>query len=233
MLEFQTEYRNMEKKMTLGKISQAIDDIKQGKMIVLVDDEDRENEGDLVMAAEAVTPGAIAFMAAYGRGLICLTLEAQKIDRLQIPMMPTHNHTQFGAAFTVSVEAIEGVSTGISAYDRAHTVKTLIDPEAGPANWVSPGHLFPLKAQPGGVLVRNGHTEASVDVARLAGLHPSSVICEIMNLDGTMARMPELETFSQNNGLGLYSIADLVTYLQAQQVSMHEFEEKPFSVEHY
>jgi 3,4-dihydroxy 2-butanone 4-phosphate synthase/GTP cyclohydrolase II len=218
--------------MTLGKITQAIEDMRQGKMIVLVDDEDRENEGDLVMAAEAVTAEAIAFMAAYGRGLICLTLEAEKIQQLQIPMMPTHNHTPYGAAFTVSVEAVEGVSTGISAYDRAHTVKTLIDPDAGPANWVSPGHLFPLKAQPGGVLVRNGHTEASVDLARLAGLHPSSVICEVMNLNGTMARVPELKIFAHNNGLGLYSIADLVTYLRVKQAAMHDTQDKGFAVEH-
>ncbi len=217
--------------MTLGKITQAIDDIQQGKMIVLVDDEDRENEGDLVMAAEAVTPEAIAFMAAYGRGLVCLALEAKQIDQLQIPMMPTHNQKPYGAAFTVSVEALEGITTGISAYDRAHTVKTLIDPNSGPANWVSPGHLFPLKAQPGGVLVRNGHTEASVDLARLAGLHPSAVICEVMNLDGTMARLPELKTFSQNNGLGLYSIADLMLYLQAQQVTIHNIEENQFGIE--
>lgn len=216
--------------MTLGKITQAIDNIRHGKMIVLVDDEDRENEGDLVMAAEMVSPEAIAFMATYGRGLICLTLEGQKIKQLQIPMMPTHNHTQFGAAFTVSVEALEGVTTGISAHDRAHTIKTLIDPDAGPGDWVSPGHLFPLKAQPGGVLVRNGHTEASVDLARLAGLQPAAVICEIMNDDGTMARLPELKVFSRNNGLGLYSIADLVAYLQARQVSMDQMEKEPLVV---
>lgn len=216
--------------MTLGKITRAIEDIRQGKMIVLVDDEDRENEGDLVMAADAVTPEAIAFMATYGRGLVCLPLEAQKIMELQIPMMPTHNHPPFGAAFTVSVEALEGVATGISAHDRAHTVKTLTDPKAGPGDWGSPGHLFPLRAEPGGVLVRNGHTEASVDLARLAGLQPSAVICEIMNADGTMARLPELEVFSRKNGLGLYSIADLVTYLQAQPVPLEAIEERPAAV---
>lgn len=212
--------------MTLGKITHAIEDIRQGKIVVLVDDEDRENEGDLVMAADAVTPEAIAFMATHGRGLICLTLEAQKIIDLQIPMMPTHNHPPFGAAFTVSVEAMEGVTTGISAHDRAHTVKTLIDPKAGPGDWGSPGHLFPLRAEPGGVLVRNGHTEASVDLARLAGLQPSAVICEIMNADGTMARLPALEVFSRKNGLGLYSIADLVAYLQAQQVPLETLEQQ-------
>lgn len=216
--------------MTLGKIARAIEDIRQGKMIVLVDDEDRENEGDLVIAADAVTPEAIAFMATYGRGLVCLTLEAQKIMDLQIPMMPTHNHPPFGAAFTVSVEALEGVTTGISAHDRAHTVKTLIDPKAGPGDWGSPGHLFPLRAEPGGVLVRNGHTEASVDLARLAGLQPAAVICEIMNGDGTMARLPKLEVFSRNNGLGLYSIENLVTYMQAQQVPMEAAEERSVAV---
>lgn len=207
--------------MTLGNVSQAIDDIRAGKMIVLVDDEDRENEGDLVMAADAVTPQSIAFMATFGRGLVCLSLEARRIAQLQIPMMPTHNHTTFGAAFTVSVEAKEGVTTGISAYDRAHTVRTLIQGEAGPDDWVSPGHLFPLKAQPGGVLVRNGHTEASVDLAGLSGRHPSAVICEIMKDDGTMARLPELKKFSREHGLGLYSIRDLVAYLRARQLPVN------------
>jgi 3,4-dihydroxy 2-butanone 4-phosphate synthase/GTP cyclohydrolase II len=223
-------HRNKEKKMTLGKITRAIEDIRQGKMIVLVDNEDRENEGDLVMAADAVTPEAIAFMATYGRGLICLTLEARKIMELQIPMMPVHNHPPLGAAFTVSVEALEGVTTGISAHDRAHTVKTLIDPEAGPGDWGSPGHLFPLRAEPGGVLVRNGHTEASVDLARLAGCQPSAVICEIMNADGTMARLPALEVFSRNNGLGLYSIADLVAYLQVRQAPPEALEQRSTAV---
>ncbi len=205
--------------MALAPIAEAIDEIRQGKMIILVDDEDRENEGDLVMAAEAVTPDSVAFMATYGRGLICLTLEAQKLLKLKLPMMPAHNHTAFGAAFTVSVEAFDGVTTGISAHDRAHTVKTLIDSDAGPEDWVSPGHLFPLRAQPGGVLVRNGHTEASVDLARLAGMNPSAVICEIMKDDGTMARLPELREYSRRHGLGLYSIAHLVEYMQALHVA--------------
>jgi 3,4-dihydroxy 2-butanone 4-phosphate synthase / GTP cyclohydrolase II len=206
--------------MTLASITQAIKEIGQGKMIILVDDEERENEGDLVLAAEMVTPEAVAFMAIHGRGLICLTLEAEKISRLRIPMMPAHNHTLFGAAFTVSIEAREGVTTGISAYDRAHSVKTLIAADAGPQDWVSPGHLFPLRAQPGGVLVRNGHTEASVDLARLAGLHPSAVICEIMKDDGTMARLPDLKIFAQRHDLGVYSIEELVGYLQEHQPVM-------------
>lgn len=203
--------------MALAPITQAIEEIRQGKIIVLVDDEDRENEGDLVMAAQFATPDAVAFMAIHGRGLICLTLEAEKIARLKIPMMPVHNHTLFGAAFTVSVEAKEGVTTGISAYDRAHTIRTLIAEDASPQHWVSPGHLFPLRAQPGGVLDRNGHTEASVDLARLAGLNPSAVICEIMKDDGTMARLPDLRAFAHRHGLGLYSIDQLVTYMRAHR----------------
>ncbi|MGD9366604.1 MAG: 3,4-dihydroxy-2-butanone-4-phosphate synthase [Desulfobacteraceae bacterium] len=218
--------------MTLGKIPEAINDIRQGKMIILVDDEDRENEGDLVMAASAVTPQAIAFMATQGRGLICLAMEARKILQLQIPMMPVHNHVPFGAAFTVSVEAKEGVTTGISAHDRAHTVHTLIDPAAGPDDWVSPGHLFPLKARPGGVLVRNGHTEASIDLARLAGLDSSAVICEIMNDDGTMARLPQLIKFSLKHNLGLYSIEDLVKYLYIQRTNLENSEEATAVVGH-
>ena len=201
--------------MALEPITQAIEEIRQGKIIILVDDENRENEGDLVMAAQAVTPEAVAFMAIYGRGLICLTLEAEKISQLKIPMMPVHNHTLFGAAFTVSVEAKEGVTTGISAHDRTHTIRTLIADGAGPQHWVSPGHLFPLRAQPGGVLERNGHTEASVDLARLAGMNPSAVICEIMKDDGTMARLPDLRAYAHLHGLGLYSIDQLVAYLQA------------------
>lgn len=218
--------------MTLGKIPEAINEIRQGKMIILVDDEDRENEGDLVMAASAVTPRAIAFMATQGRGLVCLAMEERKILQLQIPMMPAHNHRPLGAAFTVSVEAKEGVTTGISAHDRAHTVHTLIDPAAGPDDWVSPGHLFPLKARPGGVLVRNGHTEASVDLARLAGLDSSAVICEIMNDDGTMARLPQLIKFSLKHNIGLYSIEDLVKYLYVQPTNLEDSEEAAAVVGH-
>lgn len=201
--------------MTFNPIEQAVEEIRQGKMIVMVDDEDRENEGDLVMASEAATPEAIAFMATHGRGLICVTLTAEKIEALQLPMMPAHNHLPLGAAFTVSVEARQGVTTGISAHDRAHTVKTLIEHKTGPEDWVSPGHMFPLRAVPGGVLARNGHTEASVDMARLAGLVPSGVICEIMNDDGTMARLPQLREFADRHGLGIYSVEQLVAHLQS------------------
>lgn len=221
---FQLACVPMEEKMAFGKISTAIDDMRKGRMIVLVDDEDRENEGDLVMAAEAITPEAVAFMATNGRGLICLALEAKRIMQLQIPMMPVHNHTAFGAAFTVSVEAREGVTTGISAHDRAHTVQTLIKPSTGPHDWVSPGHLFPLKAQPGGVLVRHGHTEASVDLARLAGLDASAVICEIMNDDGSMARLPQLREFAGIHSLGLYRIEDLVKHMHARAPTADEDE---------
>jgi len=214
--------------MALSPITQAIEEIRLGKIIVLVDDENRENEGDLVMAAQAVSPEAVAFMAMYGRGLICLTLEAKKVDQLKIPMMPVHNHTLFGAAFTVSVEAKEGVTTGISAYDRAHTVKTLIADNTGTQDWVSPGHLFPLRAHPGGVLKRNGHTEASVDLARLAGLNASAVICEIMKDDGTMARLPDLREFAHHHKLGLYSIEQLVDYLHAHgQIGVSASEGNP------
>lgn len=217
--------------MTLASITQAIDDMRRGEMVILVDDENRENEGDLVIAAEMVTPQAVAFMAVHGRGLICLALEAEKLSQLKIPMMPAHNHTLLGAAFTVSVEARKGVTTGISAHDRAHTVKTLIAAAAGPRDWVSPGHLFPLKAHPGGVLSRNGHTEASVELARLAGMHPSAVICEIMNDDGTMARMTDLEVFARRHGIGLYSIEQLVEYMrQRQLMSENSAKEDPPSV---
>src|SRR5690349_9901624 len=174
----------------------AIADFRAGRMLVVVDDEDRENEGDLTMAAEKVTPEAINFMARFGRGLICLTLTEERIDALQIPMMVAQNKAPMGTAFTVSVEARQGVTTGISAADRSHTIKTAIAPDAKPDDLVSPGHVFPLRARRGGVLVRTGQTEGSVDLARLAGLEPAGVICEIMKDDGTMARMPDLELFA-------------------------------------
>ena len=202
--------------MMLNSIDKAVAEIAQGKMIIVVDDEDRENEGDLIMASEAVTPEAIAFMATHGRGLICVTLTAEKIAALQLPMMPTHNHLPLGAAFTLSVEARSGVTTGISAFDRAHTIKTLIGHQAGPEDWVSPGHMFPLRAVPGGVLARSGHTEASIDLARLAGLIPSGVICEIMNDDGTMARLPQLREFAARHSFGIYSIEQLSAYLRTR-----------------
>ncbi len=193
-------------------IEEVIDDIRAGKMVILVDDEDRENEGDLCMAAQLVTPEAINFMAKYGRGLICLTLTPEQIDRLQLPMMVEKNRSPFETAFTVSIEARTGVTTGISAADRARTIQVAVQPDVQPDDIVSPGHVFPLRARPGGVLVRAGQTEGSVDLARLAGLRPAGVICEIMNEDGTMARMPDLEKFAARHGLKIATIADLVAY---------------------
>ncbi len=193
-------------------IEEVIEDIRAGKMIILVDDEDRENEGDLCMAAQLVTPEAINFMAKYGRGLICLTLTPEQIDRLQLPMMVEKNRSPFETAFTVSIEARTGVTTGISAADRARTIQVAVQPDVKPDDIVSPGHVFPLRARPGGVLVRAGQTEGSVDLARLAGLRPAGVICEIMNEDGTMARMPDLEKFAARHGLKIATIADLVAY---------------------
>ncbi|BCS53717.1 bifunctional 3,4-dihydroxy-2-butanone-4-phosphate synthase/GTP cyclohydrolase II [Geobacter sp. SVR] len=198
--------------MSVASIESAIEDIRQGKMVILVDDEDRENEGDLTMAAEAATPEAINFMAKYGRGLICLTLTPDKCDELGLRPMVRDNTSPFETAFTVSIEAKHGVTTGISAADRSHTVLTAVADGAGPGDLVSPGHIFPLRAKPGGVLVRTGQTEGSVDLARLAGLKPAGVICEIMNDDGTMARMPELKKFAKHHGIKICTIADLVAY---------------------
>jgi len=198
----------------LARVNRALDCIKQGKMVILVDDEDRENEGDLTMAAEKVTPEAINFMARYGRGLICLTLTEEQVERLELPMMsaPGRHGPPLGTAFTVSVEARTGVTTGISAADRARTILVAINQDARPTDLVTPGHVFPLKARRGGVLVRTGQTEGSVDLARLAGLGASGVICEIMNDDGTMARMPDLERFAAEHDLTILSIADLIQY---------------------
>ncbi len=196
----------------IERVRHAIDEIHQGRMVILVDDEDRENEGDLVMAAEKVTPEAITFMATHGRGLICLALTEGQIDRLQLPMMVRDNQAALGTAFTVSIEARRGVTTGISARDRATTILTAVSPDARPDDVVSPGHVFPLRARRGGVLVRTGQTEGSVDLARLAGLSPAGVICEIMRDDGEMARMPDLEIFSGRHGIPIVSVADLITY---------------------
>ncbi len=198
--------------MPIAPIEEVIDDIKQGKMIILVDDEDRENEGDLTMAAECVTPEAINFMARFGRGLICLALSPEIIEQLDLPMMVSRNTSPFNTAFTVSIEAKRGVTTGISAADRATTILTAVAKDARPEDLVSPGHVFPLRARKGGVLVRTGQTEGSVDLARLAGLRPAAVICEIMNEDGTMARLPDLESFAQEHNLKIATIADLVAY---------------------
>lgn len=196
----------------IERVVQAIAQIQAGKMVVLVDDEDRENEGDLCMAAECVTAEAINFMARHGRGLICLTLTPERVRQLDLPMMVDDNRSSKGTAFTISIEAREGVSTGISASDRAHTVRTAVRKEASARDVVSPGHVFPLRARPGGVLQRTGHTEGSVDLARLSGFTPAGVICEIMNEDGSMARMPDLRTFADEHGLHVVSIADLVEY---------------------
>lgn len=196
----------------ISSIEELIAEARNGKMIVLVDAEDRENEGDLFIPAQMCTPEAINFMAKYGRGLICLAMTEDRADALQIPMMTQFNATPHKTAFTVSIEAREGVSTGISAHDRAHTVAVAIDPTKGPGDIVMPGHVFPLVARPGGTLVRAGHTEAAVDIARLAGLYPAGVICEIMNDDGTMARLPDLISFAQRHGLKIGTISDLIAH---------------------
>jgi 3,4-dihydroxy 2-butanone 4-phosphate synthase / GTP cyclohydrolase II len=198
--------------MPVNTIKEVLEDIRAGKMIILVDDEDRENEGDLCMAAEAVTPEAVNFMAKYGRGLICLTLTPEHLEQLRLPMMVQQNQSPFETAFTVSIEARTGVTTGISAADRARTIQVAANPEAKPEDLISPGHIFPLRAKRGGVLVRTGQTEGSVDLARLAGLQPAGVICEIMKEDGTMARMPDLEEFAREHDLKIATIADLIAY---------------------
>ena len=196
------------------RVDAAIQAFRQGRMIILVDDEDRENEGDLCVAAETVTPEAINFMAKYGRGLVCLAMSEEKVRKLRLPLMveETSNGTQFGTAFTVSIEAAKGVTTGISAKDRAHTIRTAVKEDARPEDLVRPGHVFPLRARPGGVLVRAGQTEGSVDLARLAGLTPAAVICEVMNDDGSMARLPDLEKLAAQFDLPILSIADLIAY---------------------
>jgi len=199
-------------KYKFDPIDEAIEDMRQGRMIILVDDEDRENEGDLCMAAEMATPEAINFMATHGRGLICLSMTSEKVAALNLPMMAENNTSTFGTAFTVSIEASKGVTTGISAADRATTIRAAVNPDALPSDLSRPGHVFPLKARPGGVLQRAGQTEGSVDLARLAGLDPSGVICEIMNADGTMARIPELMKFAKEHGLKIVTVKDLITY---------------------
>ena len=198
--------------MPLSTIEAAAEDIRDGKMIVIVDDEDRENEGDLVCAAEKVTPEIVNFMITHARGLICLPLTEERCDELNLPMQTSENTSGFGTAFTVSIEAKEGVTTGISAADRAKTILTAVNIDTKPFDLARPGHIFPLRAKRGGVLVRVGQTEASVDIARIAGLNPSAVICEIMNEDGTMARLPELEFFAAKHDLKIISVADLVRY---------------------
>jgi 3,4-dihydroxy 2-butanone 4-phosphate synthase/GTP cyclohydrolase II len=202
----------MMKPPAFTSIHRALEDLRQGKMLVLFDHENRENEGDLVLAAEKVTAEAINFMAQYGRGLVCLALVEEDIQRLQLPMMVEHATNPFNTAFTVSIEAAKGVTTGISAADRAHTIKVAINPQSSPKDIVTPGHIFPLQARRGGILERMGQTEGSTDLMRLAGLKPAAVICEIMNSDGSMARFPELEKFAKQHQLSLLSIRDLIQY---------------------
>ena len=196
----------------VSTIQEAIEDIKNGKMVILVDDEDRENEGDLCMAAEHVTPEAINFMAKHGRGLICLSMAGDLADRMELPLMTTNNKSQFGTAFTISIEARKGVTTGISAKDRATTILAAVADEAKPGDLVSPGHVFPIRARKGGVLVRTGQTEGSVDLSRLAYLKPAGVICEIMKEDGTMARMPDLDLFAKEHSIKIVTVADLIDF---------------------
>src|SRR5215475_1157090 len=198
--------------MQFATIEEAIKEIQDGRMVIIVDDEDRENEGDLMIAAEKVTPDTINFMATYGRGLICLPMTGDRLDQLQIPMMVEKNTAPLGTAFCVPIEAKKSVSTGISASDRATTVLAAINPKTQPADLARPGHMFPLRARDGGVMVRAGQTEAAVDLARMAGLYAAGVICEIMNKDGTMARLPDLIAFAQRHGLKIATIADLIAY---------------------
>jgi 3,4-dihydroxy 2-butanone 4-phosphate synthase/GTP cyclohydrolase II len=212
--------------MALAKIAEVIDDIKEGKFIILVDDEDRENEGDLIMAAEKVTPESINFMAKNARGLICMPITGQRLDELGIPMMVGDNTARHGTAFTVSVDAkIRGATTGISAYDRAVTVAAMIDPTIKPKDLGRPGHIFPLRARDGGVLVRAGHTEATIDLTQMAGLYPAGVLCEIMNEDGTMSRLPQLEVLAEKFNLKIASIADLIAYRRRHEKLVHRVAE--------
>jgi 3,4-dihydroxy 2-butanone 4-phosphate synthase/GTP cyclohydrolase II len=208
--------------MPLITIEEAIKEVRAGHMVILVDDEDRENEGDLMMAAEKITPETVNFMAKYGRGLICLSMTGKKLDYLDLPLMVANNTSQFGTGFTVSIEARCGITTGISAADRAKTILTAVADDAKPGDLVRPGHIFPLRARAGGVIVRAGQTEGSVDLTRLAGLKPAGVICEIMDEDGTMARMPVLEKFSQEHGIGICTVADLIEYRMRTESFVHK-----------
>ena len=208
--------------MGVATIKESLGDLRQGKMVILVDDEGRENEGDLTMAAEMVTPQAINFMAKYGRGLICLALDPMIVDRLKLPLMVYDNRSPYKTAFTVSVEAKEGVTTGISAADRAHTVLTAVADHAKPEDLIQPGHVFPLRARRGGVLFRTGQTEGSVDLAKLAGLKPAAVICEIMNDDGTMARMPDLQVFAAQHDLKICTVADIIAHRMRTESFVHQ-----------
>jgi len=218
----ESEYGDM-----ISPVEDIIEDARNGRMFILVDHEDRENEGDLVIPAEMATPEAINFMATHGRGLICLALTSDRIEALNLPLMASYNSSRHETAFTISIEAREGVTTGISAHDRAKTVEVAIDPDAGPQDIATPGHVFPLRARDGGVLIRAGHTEAAVDLARLAGLNPAGVICEIMNDDGSMARLPDLVGFAQKHGLKIGTISDLIGYRHRYDNLVRENERRP------
>ena len=218
--------------MAISTTQEIVAELRAGRMAILVDEEDRENEGDLVLAAEFVTPEAINFMAKYGRGLICLTLTEERCNQLNLPMMTTRNGTSYGTAFTVSIEAAEGVTTGISAADRARTVQVAVAKNAKPSDIVQPGHIFPLKAQKGGVLMRAGHTEAGCDLAEMAGLIPAAVICEIMKDDGTMARLPDLIEFAKEHGLKIGTIADLIHYRSQHESIIERVAERTMHTAH-
>jgi 3,4-dihydroxy 2-butanone 4-phosphate synthase / GTP cyclohydrolase II len=214
-----------------NSVEEAIEDIRQGRIIIVVDDEDRENEGDLTVAASKVTPETINFMAKYGRGLICLALTGERLDKLHLPMMVGENTSKFGTGFTVSIEARHGVTTGISAADRAKTILTAIDPKSGPSDLARPGHIFPLRARPGGVLMRAGQTEAAVDLSSLAGLDPSGVICEVMNEDGTMARVPDLMKVAERHGLKIVTVASLIAYRLRTETFVKQVADAAFPTE--
>jgi 3,4-dihydroxy 2-butanone 4-phosphate synthase/GTP cyclohydrolase II len=206
---------------------EAVEQIRAGRMVIVVDDEDRENEGDLTMAADMVTPEAINFMARHGRGLICLALTEERVETLRLPMMTADNRSLRSTAFTVSIDARQGITTGISARERAHTVLTAVAPQSSPEDLVTPGHIFPLRARRGGVLVRSGHTEAAIDLARLAGRAPAGVICEIMREDGEMARVSDLETLATQHGLGIVRIADLIQHRLSREILVHRAAQSP------
>ncbi len=218
--------------MAFNTIQEILEDLRLGKMVVIVDDEDRENEGDLLMVASQVRPEDINFMARYGRGLVCLTLTRERCEQLSLPLMVGDTNDKHATNFTVSIEAAQGVTTGISAYDRAHTVRTAVAPDAGPKDLVQPGHIFPIMAQPGGVLTRAGHTEAGCDLARLAGCEPAAVIVEILNEDGSMARRDDLEVFAREHGLKMGSIEDLIRYRIENEHTVERVAECPYPTEY-
>ncbi len=222
----------MDKESPIVTVERAIEEVSGGGLVIIVDDEDRENEGDLMVAAEKTTPEIINFMSRQGRGLICLPLTKERLSELQLPLMVQENTSRFETAFTVSIDARDGITTGISAFDRARTVQVAIDPQTKPSDLVRPGHIFPLEARTGGVLSRAGQTEAAVDLAKLAGLRPAGVICEIMNEDGTMARMPQLEAFSREHGIPILTIADLIQYRMRTESLVHKIDEADLPTRH-